>query len=94
MMIMMMVIMMVTMMVNICEYDCDLVMKVILVKEVMSCDVSPVAMFLVGILSFYTQKFLHTKVSSILSHQIYSTPSSCICILCICVFCICVLVMM
>ena len=26
--------------------DCDLVMKVILVKEVMSCDVSPVAMFL------------------------------------------------
>ena len=36
---------MVTMMVNICEYDCDLVMKVILVKEVMSCDVSPVAMF-------------------------------------------------
>ena len=37
--------MMVTMMVNICDDDCDLVIKVILVKEVMSCDVSPVAMF-------------------------------------------------
>ena len=36
---------MVTMMVKICDDDCDLVMKVILVKEVMSCDVSPVAMF-------------------------------------------------
>ena len=43
MMMMMMVI--VTMMVNICDDDCYLVMKVILVKEVMSCDVSPVAMF-------------------------------------------------
>ena len=41
---MMMVI--VTMMVNICDDDGDLVMKVILVKEVMSCDVSPVAMFI------------------------------------------------
>ena len=29
-----------------CDDDCDLVMKFILVKEVMSCDVSPVAMFL------------------------------------------------
>ena len=47
---------MVTMMVNVCDDDCYLVMKVILVKEVMSCDVLPVAMFLVGILSFYTQK--------------------------------------
>ena len=37
--------MMVMMMVNICDDDCYLVMKVILVKEVMSCDVSPVAMF-------------------------------------------------
>ena len=37
--------MMVTMMVNVCDDDCYLVMKVILVKEVMSCDVSPVAMF-------------------------------------------------
>jgi len=38
---------MVTMMVNVCDDDCcqSLVMKVILVKEVMSCDVSPVAMF-------------------------------------------------
>ena len=30
---------------NVCDDDCYLVMKVILVKEVMSCDVSPVAMF-------------------------------------------------
>ena len=43
---MMMIIVMVTIMVNICDGDCYLVMKVILVKEVMSCDVSPVAMFL------------------------------------------------
>ena len=43
---MVMVTMMVTMMVNVCDDDCYLVMKVILVKEVMSCDVSPVAMFL------------------------------------------------
>ena len=44
----MMVMVMVTMMVNVCDDDCYLmVMKVILVKEVMSCDVSPVAMFLV-----------------------------------------------
>ena len=41
----MMMMVMVTMMVNICDDDCDPVMKVILVKEVMSCDVSPVAMF-------------------------------------------------
>ena len=53
---MMMMMVMVTMMVHLCDDDCYLVMKVILVKEVMSCDVSPVAMFLVGILSFYTQK--------------------------------------
>ena len=46
MIIMMMVMVMVTIMVNICDEDCDLVMKVISVKEVMSCDVSPVAMFL------------------------------------------------
>ena len=51
-----MMMVMVTMMVNVCDDDCYLVMKVILVKEVMSCDVLPVAMFLVGILSFYTQK--------------------------------------
>ena len=37
---------MVTMMVNICDDDCCLVVKVILVKEVMFCDVLPVAMFL------------------------------------------------
>ena len=44
---MMMMMVMVTMMVNVCDDDCCqyLVMKVILVKEVMSCDVSPVAMF-------------------------------------------------
>ena len=41
-----MMMVMVTMMVNICDDDCDLVIKVISVKEVMSCDVSPVAMFL------------------------------------------------
>ena len=42
---MMMMMVMVTMMVKICDDDCYIVMKVILVKEVMSCDVSPVAMF-------------------------------------------------
>ena len=31
--------------VNVCADDCYLVMKVLLVKEVMPCDVSPVAMF-------------------------------------------------
>ena len=43
---MMMMMVMVTIMVNISDEDCDLVMKVILIKEVMSCDVSSVAMFL------------------------------------------------
>ena len=43
---MMMMMAIVTMMVNVCDDDCYLVMKAILVKEVMSCDVSPVAMFL------------------------------------------------
>ena len=43
---MMMMMVTVTMTVNICDDDCDLVMKIILVKEVMSCDVSPVAMLL------------------------------------------------
>ena len=42
---MMMMMVMVTMMVNICDDDGDLVMKVILVKEVTSCDVSPLEMF-------------------------------------------------
>ena len=42
---MMMVMLMGTMMVNVCDDDCYLVMKFIFVKEVMSCDVSPVAMF-------------------------------------------------
>ena len=42
---MMMMVVMVTMMVNVCDGDCCLAMKVIFVKEVMSCDVSPVAMF-------------------------------------------------
>ena len=32
---------MMMMMVNVCDDDCYLVMKVIFVKEVMSCDVSP-----------------------------------------------------
>ena len=40
-----MMMVMVTMVVNICDDDCDLVMKVTLVKEVMSCDVLPVAIF-------------------------------------------------
>ena len=53
---MMMVMVMVTMMVNICGDDCDLVMKVILVKEVMSCDVSPVAMFNFGTESVQERK--------------------------------------
>ena len=42
---MMMIMVMVTIMVNICDDDCYLVMKAILVKEVMPCEVSPVAMF-------------------------------------------------
>ena len=43
---MMMVMVMMTMIVNVCDDDCYLlVMKVILVKEVMSCDILPVAMF-------------------------------------------------
>ena len=42
-----MMMVMVTMMVNVCD-DCYIVMKFILVKEVMSCDVSPVAMFIVS----------------------------------------------
>ena len=45
MMMMMMMVVMVIMMVNVCDDDCYLVMKVILAKEVMSCDVSAVAMF-------------------------------------------------
>ena len=43
-----MMMVMVTIMVNVCDDDCYLVMKVILVKEVISCDVSPVAMFCKG----------------------------------------------
>ena len=46
---MMMMMVMVTIMVNVCDNDCYLVMKVILVKEVMSCDVLPVAMFGISI---------------------------------------------
>ena len=42
---MMIMMVMVTMMVDVCDDDCYLVMKVTLDKEVMSCDVSPVAMF-------------------------------------------------
>ena len=57
-----MMMVMVTIMVNICDGDCYLVMKVILVKEVMSCDVSPVAMFslclLGGIIVFQEKIFL------------------------------------
>ena len=41
---MMMMMVIVRMMVKVCNDDCYLVMKVIFVKEVMSCDVSPVAM--------------------------------------------------
>ena len=47
---MMMIMVMVTIMVNICDDDCYLVMKVILVKEVMFCDVSPVAMFMINLM--------------------------------------------
>ena len=47
--------MMVTMKVNVCDDDCYLVMKVILVKEVMSCDVSPVAMFRLKMLFLASQ---------------------------------------
>ena len=43
---MMMMMVMVTMIVNVCDDDCYLMLTVILVNEVMSCDVSPVAMFL------------------------------------------------
>ena len=42
---MMMMVMMVTMIVNVFDDACYLELKVIVVKEVMSCDVSPVAMF-------------------------------------------------
>ena len=49
--LMMMMMVMVTMMVNVCDDDCCLVIKVILVKEVMSCDVSPVAMFLLVLIN-------------------------------------------
>ena len=44
--LMMMMMVMVTIMVNICDDDCYLEMKFILVKEVMTCDLSPVAMIL------------------------------------------------
>ena len=49
---MMMMMVMVTMMMNVCDDDCYLVMKVILLKEVMSCDVSPMAMFYMPKLSW------------------------------------------
>ena len=53
---------MVTMMVNVCDDDCYLVMKVILVKEVMSCDVLPVAMFIFDLLSSpHTRKGLRAE---------------------------------
>ena len=48
----MMMMMMVTMMVNICDDDCDLVIKVVSVKEVMSCDVLPVAIFFLTVTHF------------------------------------------
>ena len=46
MVMMMMMMVMITMMVNFCDDDCYLVIKVIKIKEVMSCAISPVAMFL------------------------------------------------
>ena len=46
---MMIMMVMVTMMVDVCDDDCYQVMKVTLVKEVMTCDVSPVAMFFIQI---------------------------------------------
>ena len=48
---------MVIIMVNICDDDCYLVMKVISVKEVMSCDVSPVVMFFVNSFFGFTLRF-------------------------------------
>jgi len=54
------------MMVNICDDDCYLVMKVILVKEVMSCDVSPVKMFLTYFILAYfrTSHFVYRHASA------------------------------
>ena len=67
---MMMVMVMVTMMVNVCDDDCYLmVMKVILVKEVMSCDVSPVAMF-------FHKKWVFTGASGSELATIFSSAAS------------------
>ena len=53
-----MMMVMMSMMVNFCDDDCCLAMKVILVKEVMSCDVLPVAMFYTrASLSVITEEF-------------------------------------
>ena len=41
----MLMMMLLIILVNICDDDGDLVIKIILVKGVMSCDVSPVAIF-------------------------------------------------
>ena len=57
---MMMMMVMVTMMVNVCD-DCYLEKKVILAKEVMSCDVSPVAMF------------FHSKIILKCKNQLYKS---------------------
>ena len=58
--------MMVTIMVNVCDDHCYLVMKVISVKEVISCDVSPVAMFTCELFS----------ISTMASSKIYLFPLS------------------
>ena len=62
----MMMMVIVTMMVNVCDDDCCLVMKVTLVKEAMSCDVSPVAMFYTWA---GTPPFSTYKKSSVLTHS-------------------------
>jgi len=62
---------MVTMMVNVCDDDCCLVMRVILVKEVMSCDVSPVAMFIKIRVPFLKLCFLATDGASKLFSKRY-----------------------
>ena len=64
-----MMMMMVTMMVNVCDDDCYLVMKVILVKEVMSCDVSPVAMFPLQLFSSPVLYNLHQRIWVITDRQ-------------------------
>ena len=64
-------VMMMTMMVNVCDDDCYLVMKVILVKEVMSCDVSPVAMFFIKFIKEILILNLTSNIANL--HQFFCT---------------------